>query len=82
VDHVAFPTLLPGITATTSPTDYFPLKQFQLQRFDGEAWVPFGPIRGPEWVMLFAIPATERAKKCAALRSCVLRDAPERRSSA
>jgi hypothetical protein len=50
VDHVAFPTLLPGITATTSPTDYFPLKQFQLQRFDGEAWVPFGPIRGPELV--------------------------------
>jgi ABC-type branched-subunit amino acid transport system substrate-binding protein len=48
MDHVAFPMLLPGITATTSPTDYFPIKQFQMQRFDGKEWVPFGPIRGPE----------------------------------
>jgi ABC-type branched-subunit amino acid transport system substrate-binding protein len=47
MDHVAFPMLLPGITATTGPTDYFPIKQFQMQRFDGKEWVPFGPIRGP-----------------------------------
>jgi hypothetical protein len=50
LDHVAFPMLLPGITASTSPTDYFPLKRLQMLRFDGEAWVPFGPIRGPELV--------------------------------
>jgi hypothetical protein len=25
LDHVAFPMLVPGITATTSPTDYFPI---------------------------------------------------------
>jgi ABC-type branched-subunit amino acid transport system substrate-binding protein len=48
MDHVAFPMLLPGITATTSPTDYFPIKQLQMLRFDGREWVPFGPIRGPK----------------------------------
>jgi hypothetical protein len=48
LDHVAFPMLLKGITATTSPTDYFPIKQFQMLRFDGKEWVAFGPIRGPE----------------------------------
>ena len=48
MDHVAFPMLLPGITATTSPTDYYPVKQFQMQRFDGKEWVAFGPIRSPE----------------------------------
>jgi ABC-type branched-subunit amino acid transport system substrate-binding protein len=48
LDHVAFPMLWPGITATTSPTDYYPIKQFQMFRFDGKEWVPFGPIRGPE----------------------------------
>lgn len=46
MDHVVLPMLYPGITATTSPTDYFPLKQFQMFQFNGENWVPFGPIRG------------------------------------
>jgi hypothetical protein len=46
MDHVQLPMLLPGITATTSPTDYFLLKQFQMFRFDGANWVPFGPIIG------------------------------------
>lgn len=32
--------LLDGITVTTSPTDYLAIKQAQLQRFDGKAWVP------------------------------------------
>jgi branched-chain amino acid transport system substrate-binding protein len=48
MDHVAFPMLLPGITATTSPTDYYQIKQFQMMRSDGKEWVPFGPLRGPE----------------------------------
>jgi branched-chain amino acid transport system substrate-binding protein len=48
MDHVAFPMLLPGITASTSPTNYFPIKQFQMQRFDGEVWVAIGPIVGQE----------------------------------
>lgn len=46
MDHVALPMLYPGITATTSPTDYFPLEQFQLFRFDGKSWVPFGSVQG------------------------------------
>jgi hypothetical protein len=42
----------PGITATTSPTDYFPLEQSQMFRFDGKSWLPFGPVEGNEstWV--------------------------------
>ena len=34
--------LLPGIAINTSPTDYRPIKQFILHRFDGRTWVPFG----------------------------------------
>jgi branched-chain amino acid transport system substrate-binding protein len=48
LNHVAFPMLLPGITASTSPTNYFPITQFQMLRFDGKELVPFGPIRGQE----------------------------------
>jgi branched-chain amino acid transport system substrate-binding protein len=35
--------LLPGITINTSPTDFAPIKQLQLIRFDGEKWERFGP---------------------------------------
>ncbi len=38
------PMLLPGIKITTGPTDYFPIKQMQMQSFDGEKWVRFGPV--------------------------------------
>jgi branched-chain amino acid transport system substrate-binding protein len=38
------PMLLPGITINTSPTDFAPIKQLQMQRFDGERWNLFGPI--------------------------------------
>jgi len=41
---VAFPMLLPGITANTSPTDYFPVKQMQMFRFNGKEWLPIGDI--------------------------------------
>jgi branched-chain amino acid transport system substrate-binding protein len=34
--------LRPGIKITTSPTDYQPIKQLFLMRFDGKEWVPFG----------------------------------------
>jgi branched-chain amino acid transport system substrate-binding protein len=37
-----FPGLLPEIAINTSPTDYRPIKQFVLHRFDGQTWVPFG----------------------------------------
>jgi len=38
------PMLLPGITINTSATDFRPIEQMQLMRFDGSEWVRFGPI--------------------------------------
>ena len=38
------PMLLPGITINTSPTDFAPIKQIQMARFDGERWQLFGPL--------------------------------------
>jgi branched-chain amino acid transport system substrate-binding protein len=35
---------LPGMSATTSPTDYRINKQMQMMKFDGERWQLFGPI--------------------------------------
>ena len=36
--------LLPRITVNTSPTDFAPVKQMQMQRFNGQTWELFGPI--------------------------------------
>jgi ABC-type branched-subunit amino acid transport system substrate-binding protein len=36
--------LLPGIKINTSPTDFAPISQLQMQRFKGEKWEPFGDI--------------------------------------
>ncbi len=36
------PMLLPGITVTTTPTDYGVVNRFQIQRFEGGRWVPVG----------------------------------------
>jgi len=36
--------LLPGIKINTSPADFNPLKQNQMQRFTGERWESFGPV--------------------------------------
>jgi ABC-type branched-subunit amino acid transport system substrate-binding protein len=45
--NLALPLLQPGITISTGPKDFFPIKQMRLQRFDGKRWVPFGePITG------------------------------------
>jgi branched-chain amino acid transport system substrate-binding protein len=38
--------LLPGIKNNTSPTDFYPIKQVQLARFDGKRWVRFGEVLG------------------------------------
>jgi len=35
--------LRPGIRIRTTPTDYQPIKQLFLIRFNGESWVPIGP---------------------------------------
>ena len=39
---------LPGITINTSPTDFYPIEQMQLGRFNGESFVPFGPVLSGE----------------------------------
>ena len=36
--------LLPGIQISTGPTDFFPIEQMQLMRFDGESWQLFGEV--------------------------------------
>jgi branched-chain amino acid transport system substrate-binding protein len=36
--------LLPGITLNTSATDYYPIEQMQLIKFEGQRWVTFGEI--------------------------------------
>lgn len=41
---LALPTLLPGIKVNTSPTNYRPIRQMQLMRFDGTTWVRFGEV--------------------------------------
>jgi branched-chain amino acid transport system substrate-binding protein len=38
------PMLVPGIKINTSPTDYFPIEQMQMMRFNGERWENFGPV--------------------------------------
>ena len=38
--------LLPGIALNTGPSDYFPVKQAQMMRFDGKEWVRFGELTG------------------------------------
>lgn len=44
IRDLPLPLLLPGIKLNTSPTDYYPIEQEQLARFDGERWVLFGEI--------------------------------------
>ena len=42
------PLLLPGITVSTSPTDFYPVQAVQLARFKGETWERFGDIMAAE----------------------------------
>jgi len=41
---LSLPMLLPGIKVNTSPTDFYPIEQEQLAKFDGERWVLFGEV--------------------------------------
>jgi len=36
--------LLPGIAINTSATNFAPISQAQMRRFDGERYVPFCPV--------------------------------------
>ncbi len=41
------PMLLPGITISTGPDDFYPIEQMQLMRFNGKIWEMFGkPVSG------------------------------------
>ena len=42
--NLQLPMIMPGIKINTSPTDFFPIEQEQLGKFDGTRWVLFGKI--------------------------------------
>lgn len=46
IKNLKLPMLLPGIRINTSPTDFFPIEQMQMMRFDGKVWVRFGKVVG------------------------------------
>jgi branched-chain amino acid transport system substrate-binding protein len=46
IKNLELPMMLPGIKVNTSPTDFFPIEQMQLMKFDGAQWVLFGDIIG------------------------------------
>jgi branched-chain amino acid transport system substrate-binding protein len=46
IKDLELPMLLPGIKVNTGPSDYYPVKQLQLIRFDGQRWVRFGEVVG------------------------------------
>jgi branched-chain amino acid transport system substrate-binding protein len=41
---LSLPMLLPGMVINTIPTDFYPIEQVQLMRFDGKTWVRFGEL--------------------------------------
>ncbi|MBS0517746.1 MAG: ABC transporter substrate-binding protein, partial [Proteobacteria bacterium] len=45
---VRIPCLLPGITLSTSATDFYPIQAVQLSRFKGQTWELFGDIMSAE----------------------------------
>ena len=42
------PLLLPGISVSTRPTDFYPIQSVQLQAFKGETWELFGEVMAAE----------------------------------
>jgi branched-chain amino acid transport system substrate-binding protein len=46
IHDLKLPMLLPGIAVSTSDEDFAPIKQMQLQKFDGTTWKLFGEVRG------------------------------------
>jgi branched-chain amino acid transport system substrate-binding protein len=44
IKDLKLPMLLPGVKINTSPDNYFLIRQFQLARFNGELWEPFGEL--------------------------------------
>jgi len=48
IKNLELPMLLPGIRLNTSPTDFYPIEQMQLARFDGKRWVLVGEVINAE----------------------------------
>jgi branched-chain amino acid transport system substrate-binding protein len=46
IKNLELPLLLPGMKLNTSATDFYPVGQLQLERFDGTQWKLFGPLMG------------------------------------
>jgi branched-chain amino acid transport system substrate-binding protein len=44
IHALKLPMALPGVTVSTSATDFAPIKQMQLQKFEGETWKLFGEV--------------------------------------
>ncbi|HKM87614.1 MAG TPA: ABC transporter substrate-binding protein [Xanthobacteraceae bacterium] len=44
IKNEKLPMLLPGITISTSADDFAPIKQMQLQKFNGTTWQLFGDV--------------------------------------
>lgn len=40
--------LLPGVSLNNSPTGYTAFRRYQMSRFDGSSWKPFGPVYGAD----------------------------------
>ncbi len=48
IENLQLEGLLPSITISTSASDFAPIKQFQLRRFEGERWELFGDVISSE----------------------------------
>ena len=46
IKDLQLPMLLPGVKLNTSPTDYRPIKQMRMMKFDGSRWQQFGDVIG------------------------------------
>ena len=44
IHNLTLPMLLPGITVSTSANDFAPIKQMQLEKFDGTSWKLFDEV--------------------------------------
>ena len=46
IDGLELPMLLPGVTISTSASNYHPIRQMQLASFNGSSWELFGELLG------------------------------------
>ena len=44
IRDLQLPMLLPGVIVSTSANDFAPIKQMQLEKFDGTTWRLFGKV--------------------------------------